>query len=138
MAISFKKDAGLSSAPIPSDCLPTDSIGDFVYVTSDRISGKLQVSKVDIADPAKMPAFGIIVAKVSSTECFVQTSGIVLDVYSGLTPKSVLFVGADSRAAETPPEPGVGETYLIQTAGYSISSNEFCLDLAKIPIKRAN
>ena len=119
-----------------ADCLATDAIGDFVYVTADEISGRIQVSKVDITDSNKMPAFGVITSKPSTTTCTVQTSGEVSGVYTGMTPQALIFVGSDSRLSELSPDPPPATTYYVQSAGQVLSSTKFMLQLEKIVIKR--
>lgn len=138
MPIAGRKtaDPGGASAPIRSDCLASDAVGDFVYVTADKINGRLQVAKTDITNISKTPVVGIITSKPASTVCDVQTGGSVVGIYTGLTPQEVLFVGADSRLTETSPEPGVGVTFYIQAVGVALASDEFVLHVAKIPIKR--
>ena len=48
---------------IDADCLISDSIGKWVYVTGPSISAMYQVSTADPYDANKLPAFGIIVEK---------------------------------------------------------------------------
>jgi len=138
MALTVKKDPGSGASPITSDCLVTDVVGNFVYITGDRIESALQIETVNIEDLAKMPAIGIITEKLSSTKCRLQTSGIVEGVLSGLTPQERYYIGTDGKATATPPEPGAGETFYIQYVGIAIASNALYLDIAKVPIKRSN
>jgi hypothetical protein len=84
-----------------ANCQSSDAAGDLVYVTGSKVSGRVQIAKVDIDDPAKMPAYGIIVSKSSPTDCLVQVVGDYS--VAGLTPNALYFVGTDGRILEGPP-----------------------------------
>jgi hypothetical protein len=87
-------------------CESTDSIGDMVYISGDvLLSGQFQVTKVDINDVSnfllKCSTIGMIVTKDSLDNCTIQVSGIVRNIYTGLTPGRYLFVGTDARLTHT-------------------------------------
>jgi hypothetical protein len=90
-----------------ANCLAADAVGDLVYVTGAEVGGRVQVSKVDIDDAAKMPVYAIIVSKQSATDCLVQLEGDVAS--AGLTPNALYFAGVDGKILEgPPPRPGSG------------------------------
>lgn len=137
MPLSRRKTGlGSQGAPILGDCLSTDAVGDFVYLTADRIGSIVQVETVDITDLLKMPAIGVIIEKPDTTKCRIQTSGIVEGVFTGLVPQRRYFIGTDGRLTLTAPVPGASETYYVQHAGMAIGTDALYLDLEKIPIKR--
>jgi hypothetical protein len=115
-------------------CFSTDAVGDAVYIMGDRVGERYQVTKVDIDNITHVPAIGVIIFKTSSTECVVQTQGILQGVYTGLTPQKPLFIGTDSRLTEivTPHKPTPGRRAL-QIMGQGIASTELLLDV-KSPI----
>lgn len=116
-------------------CLPTDAVGDVVYITGDKIGERYQTTKIDIDDISTVPGIGIIVQKTAATECVVQVSGILRDVYVGLTPNKPLFAGLDARLTETPPSaPGSGRR-AIQIIGQAIASSDLLIQ-PKPPIIR--
>jgi hypothetical protein len=109
-------------------CFSTDAVGDLVYIMGPKLGVYYQVAKVDIDDPAKMPAVGVIIAKVSPTECVVQTDGIVRGFYSGLVTGRPAFAGIDARATTTFVRPTSGYR-LLQIVGVSLSSMDLLLGL---------
>jgi len=70
---------------VDADCDASNAVGDCVYPTGTRVSGKLQVALADPRDATKSPAFGVIVEKLTSTTCVVRTRGELDGVYSGLS-----------------------------------------------------
>jgi len=117
-----------------ADCLATDALGHFVYVTGDLIAGVRQVTKVDITDRATMPAIGLLVRKPTATTCLVQIFGEILA--SGLTPPARYYVGADSKITDTPPLPGVGAEAVIQVVGAALDSGTFLVSPQLLPVVR--
>jgi hypothetical protein len=116
-----------------ANCLASDVVGDVVYITGDKAGLFYQVTKVDIDDLTKMPAAGVIIVKGSSTECIVQTAGIIAGIYTGLTPQLSLFVGTNGRLTHTvPPQPTTGPR-VHQMMGIAIATTELLLDM-KSPI----
>jgi hypothetical protein len=103
-------------------CLAGDGVGASVYVSGDRVGGFLQVATADPSDRLKMPAVGMIIQKVDSTTCVVQTEGNVDGVYSGLTPGELLFVGDGGGLDDEMPSPGPGPRY-VQAIGVSLGSD---------------
>jgi hypothetical protein len=86
-------------ATFKADCLATDSIGNFVYISSSEVSGKPQVTKVDITSTLKTPAVGVIVSKITATSCVVQRLGRVDFSTAGITtliPGRRYFINTDS------------------------------------------
>jgi hypothetical protein len=118
---------GAAAQKIQATCQATDTVGDAVYVSGNKVAGRYPVTKVDVDDIGKMPAVGVIVEKYAATECAVQIGGVVADIYTGLTPNAVLFIGTDSRLTETrPARPGSGSR-LLQTIAQALSTTEFQL-----------
>ena len=107
---------------LKANCLATDSVGDCVYVTGDTVGGFYQVAKADPRDQLKMPSIGIITIKKSATECRVQFIGEVANVYTGLIPRSTLFVGLTGRLTNIVPIPASGGYAFVQAMGSSVSS----------------
>jgi hypothetical protein len=94
-----------SDTLLVADCLAADVAGHCVYVTGPKVGGRVQVTKVDPRDLSKIPGFGIIRVKVSSTVCVVQTMGELSGIYAGLTPQAQLWVGLDGLLTQTQPTP---------------------------------
>lgn len=108
---------------LPAYCFSTDIVGDIVYIMGPKVGLRYQVTKVDIDDPAKMPATGIIIRKSAPTDCTVQTGGILRGTYGALTPGGRLFVGADSRPKHAYTRPSSG-LRLIQRIGHALSATD--------------
>ena len=104
-------------------CDPADSVGNCVYISGNPISGVEQVRTVDITDPAKMPAVGVIQSKSSPTECRVIWMGEITQ--TGLTFNKFVFVSASSTLTTTPATPTVPITH--QVMGIATASNKAIL-----------
>jgi hypothetical protein len=122
----------LPADPQPSDsnifkalCFSTDLVGDAVYIMGDRVNGSFQVTKVDIdeANVIKAVACGVIIQKLTSTTCNVQTGGRILGLYTGLTPGLSLFVQTDSRLGHTPPVEPLAGTRVVQPLAYALAAD---------------
>lgn len=110
---------------LPGNCLSGDAVGDFVYITGNKVAGRVQVTKVDITNVSKMPAVGVIVNKDNPTTCDVQWSGEVLGVFTGLTAGSVYFVDTGGTATASLPTPG--SDFYIQKVGIATSADSMVL-----------
>ena len=114
--------------------MATDELGHFVFVTGDLVLGVRQVTKVDIATRATMPAIGVLVRKPTATTCLVQIFGEILA--SGLVPPARYYVGADSKITDTPPVPGVGLEAVVQVVGAALDSGTFLVSPQLLPVVR--
>jgi hypothetical protein len=122
------------SSVMQGDCLATDAVGDFVYITGNKVGTRIQVTKADITNGAKMPAFGVIIDKPTSDTCTVQWTGEVSGVFSGLTAGSVHFLSDTGVPVPTLPAPGV--THYLQKLGVATSSNSLVLQGSSDLVKR--
>lgn len=100
-------------------CSSTVAVGDLIYVTPTG-----SVERADPYDRTKMPALGVVIAKLSSTRAHVRSVGRVL-VYSGLTPGTLYGVGADSRPSSVL-VPGPARRWL-QAVGTALDTNVLLL-----------
>lgn len=106
-------------------CFASDAVGDCVSVVGDELAGKYQVTKTDIDSSTfdESVSIGIISLKLSSTECIVHLLTELRSVYTGMTPGSLYYVGADSRPTDIEPgNPGSG-TRTSQIIGYAVASD---------------
>lgn len=85
-------------------CSAAEQVGDFVCITGLE-SGKQVVRKANPFDYNYMPAVGVLISKISDTQCLVQWLGETPDIFSGLSPGEIYFLGADGRISEYPPVP---------------------------------
>lgn len=111
-----------------ADCPSSDLVGDCVIIRGPKVGNRYQVQKPDLTDIRTGPSVGIIVKKYSSTECLVQFSGPLVDVYSGLTSGSAYWMGSDARLTDVRPSAGVGETLYLQLMGVATDSDEILLN----------
>lgn len=92
--------------PVPlyesADCLAGDAVGDLVYCTGAPVAGRLQVAKADPNTVGKHPAFAVIVEKPTSTTCVIQCNGGSPNLYAGLTPGALYWLGASGVPAASP------------------------------------
>lgn len=86
-------------------CQTTDAVGTLVRISGPPVGSLAAVTAVDIASADTMPCVGVIVEKITSTQCRVARDGRFS--FSGLgaplTPGKRCFVGYDSRPTTTPP-----------------------------------
>lgn len=124
-ALSLAKAASLfPRSKVSAVCLASDAVGNAVFITGPAIGGIYQVSKADPLDgPSKMPAFGVIIFKATTTTCRVQVSGEMIGVVSSLTPGKVVFVSAAGTLAHSIATPGAGQLAYIQSMGLVLSSD---------------
>lgn len=122
---------------ISANCLASDSVGDCVYITGDRVAGLYQVTRVDIEDAAKIPTIGIIQSKSSSTECIVHLHGVLEGVFTGMTPNKVQFIGFSGSIVESLPVANSVPGFVwIQSVGQALASDVIMVHMDPIPTKR--
>lgn len=96
--------ATIRSVPLVElvDCLAGDAVGNFVYCSGPPVAGRLQVAKADPNTVGKHPAFAVIVEKPTSTTAAIQCHGQTPDIYAGLTPGKLYWLGASGVPVLTP------------------------------------
>lgn len=129
--------AGASGADVRNAICPSGvAVDDLVYITGDEVGGALQVDTVDIDDPAKMPALGVVLTKPTATTCTVHLRGELTGL-SGLTAGAPVFVGTNSQLTTTVPAlPGSGIRHL-QRMGGMISATKMLFDPSTLLIEMA-
>ena len=116
-----------------ANCAGTDLVGDFVRVTGET-GGDADVEKVDVTDPLKMPAIGVINNKLTTTTCVVVCIG-ELDG-TGLVAGQTYYVGTDARIAASAPTPVPPAPAVTQDIGIALTSTRIFLRLSLPRIKR--
>lgn len=117
----------LGRAVVGGLCLPTDHVGHVVYNAGPMAGTRYTVRRADCLDEDKMPALGIIIAKSSSTECFIQTEGPIRGVYAGLEQGRTYLVGQDGDLARFVVDPPPGGQSLVELIGIATSDTELWL-----------
>jgi len=111
---------------LTADCLATDEVGHFVYITGDEVATNVfQVTRVDVEDSSTMPALGVILEKSTPTRCIVMTWGIVPG--TGLTAGARYWVGADAKISAAHPPRVPGELVVAQVAGIALSTTKLLI-----------
>lgn len=87
-------------------CTAAEQPGDAVYVSGPRVGSYYPVRRADCQDPDKMPAAGLVLRKLSATECWVQVGGDVRGVFTGLEQNKTYKVGVNGTIQRTAPTPG--------------------------------
>ena len=101
------------------DCSAGEAVGDCVYVSGAEVLGVIQVRKVDVTDPAKMPAIGIILDKPTATTCTVAYSGgVTIGILPPFLPGRMYFVGHSSKPDATRP----ASPAMVQVVGVAVTS----------------
>lgn len=136
-----------NAAPIPraekalgrANCLATDSVGDLVRITSNKVGNRYQVTRADPTGGTTIPAVAVILRKFSPTECVVQFHGPLpasrMDgppaVYTTLSAGMAYFLGTDGLPA-APGDvnfPVAGGTTHFQQIGVANDAGELYLNL---------
>jgi hypothetical protein len=110
-----------NSAFTTAICLPTDGVGDLVYVTGNIIGTDYQVSKADPYNN-KMPAIAVIIHKINITKAVIQFEGNIKNIYSGLTPGKTYYVDTNGQPTLTPPPAPLNNKSYIQPIGVAVDS----------------
>jgi hypothetical protein len=105
-----------------AECTATELVGDFVYLT-DYIGGRDQVRWADPKDYSKLPAVGAIISKSSDTTCLVQWMGETPEIYAGLAPGEIYFLGLNGKAAALPPAATTVPVF-VQPIGIALSDKK--------------
>jgi hypothetical protein len=107
-------------------CLAGDIVGDCVMLVGPVAGGLYDVAKFDPTVGGRLlQAIGVIIAKQTSTTCWVQLSGPMPNVYAGLTPGGFLWVGADSQLTHT----SLSDPDIVQSMGHAIDATEVMLTI---------
>lgn len=102
-----------------AECTAAEAVGDVVYIAGVAVGGRAIVRRVDITDETKMPAFGIVKVKDTTTGCLVCVEGLVHA--HGLTPGQLVFVGTNGRPRTGPP-PVVAVPLFWQPIGIAVDA----------------
>lgn len=85
-----------------ANCLAGDAVGDLVYCTGVPGGGLFQVAKADPNIAGKHPALAVITEKINATTCVIQFNGVSPDLYSGLSPGALYWLGASGVPVTSP------------------------------------
>ena len=108
-----------------ANCDPGDLVGDAVYVSTDKVSGLITVTKVNIDSSTgnESVSVGVIISKSDPSTCRVQFGGTVEGLYTGLTPGNRIFVNESSRLQDTPPDRPTTGKRVMQEVAYALASD---------------
>ena len=137
MRLQASPNQGAAQQFVAALCLATDAVGYAVRINGSKVGDRYSTTKVNIDSIPTFPGIGIIIQKTSSTECVVQTGGIVRDVYTGLTPHKRLFIGPTGQLIEGPPARPTSGFRGVQPMGVVLSATELLLDVESPIILRA-
>lgn len=111
----------ISGTMIEAYCASGDAVGMAVRISGVENSS-ITVAPVNPAYPAQMPAYGLLIQKITPTRCLVQRWGdVTLPTGFALEPGKVCYVGPDARLTTTQPSPDALSTgvYVLQTMGHA-------------------
>jgi len=104
--MSIEARFGATADLRPARCTAVETVGDFVCIYGPKLGGVDQVRKADPSDYDLLPAVGVVVDKADAEHCTVQWMGETPPIFSGLSEGEIYFLGANSKIAEVPPNPG--------------------------------
>ncbi len=111
------------------NCTSIEEVGRFVYLYSVDVDGTYNVRNASCDDIDKMPSIGVIIKKTSPVKCFVQTSGIVNDVFSGLVSGKTYKVDGSGDIVVLAPSPGIGGYSMVQFIGLALGDSSLNLSI---------
>jgi hypothetical protein len=116
-------------------CQPGDAVGRWVYLMGPMVGNRYVVEQADPDDPTKIPAWGILISKSSSTRGVVHWFGILEDIVTNLSLADgdrVLWLGSGGVTAQAPPGGGAYQ----QALGTVLDANTILVepDWEELPI----
>ena len=112
-----------------ASCGAAVGVGEVIYLTGNIVGGLPEVDTVNIDANGENPGIGVVLKKRTTTICIIQVSGIIRNIYSGLTPGEFLFVApGGSITGSTPSAPSAGRR-AIQHVGSVLQTGEVLLDI---------
>jgi hypothetical protein len=102
-------------------------VGKAVYSSGPKIGDLYQVRLADPTDETKMPVVGFVVRKPSATECIVQWSGELKDVFTGLT-IGRYNAHEDGDIDKLAPVAGGSGYAWVQAVGFAMTEDIFYVD----------
>ena len=111
---------------LAADCTAGEAVGDCVYIAADAVLGVVQVRKVDVLVPAKMPAVGVIRDKPTATTCTViYLDALEVGALPAFVPGARYFAGTSGQPVSVPPiTPGA----LVQVIGLALESGRLLVN----------
>jgi len=106
-------------------CTSLDPVNSLVKITGYQ-SGKPVFGTVDISDPAKMPAVGIIIEKPSATECRVVSIGPALLQVFPVVSGSNYYIDSSGFPTTSPPIPNPNPVF-VQIIGQGMGNGTLYL-----------
>jgi hypothetical protein len=116
-----------------ANCLTSDTEGQLVRIASADILGVANVTKVSPEYVSTMPTIGMLVEKISTTTCIVQTSGYVKVIaLPALVAGKRYFVGLNSLPSQYPADLGSSLTgiAIVQVIGVARDLNVLELNIS--------
>lgn len=110
---------------VEADCSISVEKGDWVYITGPKVAGVYQVDTMDPTDPVKIPTFGIVINKLTTTRAQVQKDGAVSgsDIVGTLIPRKICYVGLDGKTTQIAPSP-----HYEQPVGVALDTEELDIE----------
>jgi len=133
--VANAKKRGVPAIEFKANCPASVAVGDFVYIASAAVGDIIQVNTVDVAELGTMPAFGVVISKITPVFCTVRTSGEVTTT-TILTPGKRYFISDSGQLSDSMPAPVIGGKAAVQAAAYALDTNRMLLTLDQIPIVR--
>jgi hypothetical protein len=91
---------------VTADCPDTVSLGTWVCIVAPKIGSQYQVDTADASDPTRVPAFGIVTAKPSTTTAVIQWFGPLSGILTGLSTgpgSNIIWLGSNGATLQSPP-----------------------------------
>jgi len=119
-----RADALYSRKRVQVECLSSDEVGDPMAARDNPVDGVWKVHRSDPFDVTRMPAFGILVEKTSTTTGWMQLFGPIEGIYSGLELGRVYFVWRPGNPpTQVPPTAGPSGYAMVQGIGVAVAED---------------
>ncbi len=119
-------------------CTTAEEVGKIVYINGDPSGELYPVRTASSSDSAKVPGIGVVIKKYSDTDCLVQMSGEVRNIFTGLEINKTYKLDHDGGIRRLIPDVGPGGYAYVQFIGTAISSNTLWLNIEHDMKKRVS
>lgn len=124
-----RRRSSVEASPIVrATCTAAEVVGSLVYLAGPEVDGVIPVRLASCHDFDRMPAIGVVVAKLNDLEAHVRRWGVARGLWAGLEPGRTYKVGIDGAISRFAPAAGVVGYACVQFIGVAESGDSLCVE----------